>query len=198
MAGAVSCREMFSKGTPALSELAGFDVIFLSAITLAILPRSMRANLIAACGAARDQGRKVVFESNYRSALWNSAEEARETMDLMWANCSIALPSLDDEQDLYPDLDADQIIKRIAAFGVDEVVLKSGALGPKTWPMKAAATFPRSDEVIDSTGAGGSFDAGYLAASLAGRNQIQSASLGHNLARKILASPGAIIPVGTD
>ena len=189
-----AAREMFSKMTPTLSDLGSFDVVFLSAITLAILPTNIRAALIAACGSARDLGRLVVFDSNYRPALWESAKVARQTIDKMWAHCSIALPSLDDERKLHSDLGPDDVLDRIAKFGVAEIVLKSASDGPLLWPRTAAVRYAMAKKVVDTTGAGDAFDAGYLAARLVGKDMITAAQRGHELALKVISRPGAVIP----
>lgn len=187
-----AAREMFGKGVPALPDLGAFDVIFLSAITLAVLPPHVRTALTSACAAAHAQGRVVAFDSNYRPTLWESAEIARQTIDEMWASCSIAMPSLDDEQKLHPNLSPDQIVDRIAAFGVSEIVLKSGSNGPKLWPKATADSFRIADTVMDTTGAGDAFDAGYLAARLTGKDQVTAAHAGHELASDVISKPGAI------
>jgi 2-dehydro-3-deoxygluconokinase len=50
------------------------------------------------------------------------------------------------------------------------------------------------DEVVDSTAAGDSFNAGYLAAPLLGADPPRAARLGNRLAARVIAYPGAIIP----
>lgn len=52
------------------------------------------------------------------------------------------------------------------------------------------------DGVRDATGAGDAFAAGFLAASLAGRDIAEAVQAGHELARSVLRSPGATIDPG--
>src|SRR6476660_6543331 len=49
-----------------LNSLASYDVVYLSAITLSIYSRDGRAKLIAALMQAREQGTRIVFDTNYR------------------------------------------------------------------------------------------------------------------------------------
>ena len=51
------------------------------------------------------------------------------------------------------------------------------------------------EDVIDTTAAGDSFSAGYLAARLSGQNPSQSASQGHLVAGTVIQYRGAIIPL---
>jgi 2-dehydro-3-deoxygluconokinase len=49
-------------------------------------------------------------------------------------------------------------------------------------------------DVVDSTAAGDSFNAGYLAARLTGAEPEAAALVGNRLAARVIAHPGAIIP----
>jgi 2-dehydro-3-deoxygluconokinase len=50
------------------------------------------------------------------------------------------------------------------------------------------------DAVVDSTAAGDSFNAGYLAARLLGADPPHAGRVGNRLAARVIAYPGAIIP----
>lgn len=97
-----AARRLFLDGLPDLAALDGADAVFLSLITLAILPAEVRDPLIAKLVDLRAQGCLVAFDSNYRPALWPDAAQARLACSKMWAATSLALPSRDDEAKLWP------------------------------------------------------------------------------------------------
>ena len=90
-----AARRLFQPGTrPTLDELDACDVLYLSAITLAILPEPVRERLFAwiADWRARD-GHRFAFDSNFRPRLWPSLQAARQATSAAWRLCDIALPS---------------------------------------------------------------------------------------------------------
>ena len=193
---ASAARTLFSGVGASLGDLAQFEVIYLSGITLAILPPAIRAALIAAVKALKDAGRQVVFDTNHRPRLWPDAATARASFAAMWAATSLALPSYDDEERLYPGMSPPEVIHRIAALGPAEVVLKNGAQGPMIGfdGTLVQTALPAADRVVDSSGAGDSFNAGYLAARLAGHSPVDAAAAGHRLAATVIRHHGAVIP----
>ncbi len=52
-------------------------------------------------------------------------------------------------------------------------------------------------KVTDTTGAGDSFNAAYIAARLLGLEPIKAVQWGHRLAATVITYPGAIIPITT-
>src|SRR4051812_10678430 len=50
-----------------LNSLASYDVVYLSAITLSIYSKDGRAQLIAALKRAKEQGARIVFDTNFRA-----------------------------------------------------------------------------------------------------------------------------------
>src|SRR6201991_1966167 len=61
-----------------LQSLAGYDVIYLSAITLSILGEAGRGRLIAALRQARAKGARVAFDTNFRVRGWPDLDVARK------------------------------------------------------------------------------------------------------------------------
>ena len=192
---ASAARTLFSGIGASLADLSGFDVIYLSGITLAILPPVMRAALIATAAELRGAGKQVVFDTNYRPRLWPDDATARASFEAMWAVTSVALPSYDDEERLYPGLSPLQIVNRIAGFGPQEVVLKNGARGPmiRFQGKTVQTTMAPAARVMDTSGAGDSFNAGYLAARFRGEPPLQAAAAGHRLASAVICHHGAVI-----
>ncbi len=196
--GASAARAMLEDGRAERlqTELAGYDLLYLSGVTLSILDRDQRRALIAIADAVRDRGGRVAFDSNYRPIGWPDAASARATFDEMLTRADIALPTLDDDQLLFEVADAGQSADRLHHLGVAEVAVKRGAAGCFLSSAAFTGEVPSIPvaEVVDSTAAGDSFNAGYLAARLSGAEPEAAARLGCALAARVIAHPGAIIP----
>ena len=179
-----------------LGALAGYDLLYLSGITLSILDEDQRRDLMALADALRERGGRVAFDSNYRPVGWPDPAVARTTFEEMLTRADIALPTLDDDQALFGVADARQSADRLHHLGVAEVVVKRGAAGCLLSSAAFTGQVPPTPvaEVVDSTAAGDSFNAGYLAARLFGAEPEAAARLGGALAARVIAHPGAIIP----
>jgi 2-dehydro-3-deoxygluconokinase len=118
-------------------------------------------------------------------------------MSEAFRRCDIALPTLDDEQRLFGDIDADACLTRLRGLGVREIVLKlggegcvisaAGAAAPRVAPTKVG-------KIVDTTAAGDSFNAGYLYGRLIGKDPALAAAIGNRLAAVKIQHPGAIMP----
>jgi 2-dehydro-3-deoxygluconokinase len=179
-----------------LEQLAGARMVYLSGISLAILSPADRELLIAALARCRANGGRVVFDNNYRPRLWDSANLAREVYLRVLAHTDIALLTIDDEHALHGEETARQVVERTRGYGVGEVVVKCGAEPAVVWAdgqLHEVAPQPVKD-VVDTTAAGDSFGAGYMAARLAGKDAAAAARAGHTLAGAVIRQRGAIIP----
>lgn len=177
-------------------RLRGYDLLYLSGITLSILDEPQRRALHGLADAIRDAGGRIAFDGNYRPAGWSDPDVARTCFHDMLIRTDIALPTFDDEQALFGDRAPVDVAARLQGLGVRDVVVKQGADGCylATPAFKGWIETPPVDPVIDSTAAGDSFNAGYLAACLLGAGPEASAKAGHRLAGRVLGHRGAIVP----
>ncbi len=119
---------------------------------------------------------------------------AQEINESLWRICDIALPSVDDEMALFGDANEAAVLQRLASFGVSKGALKRGAEGPLDLAgLAVAQNLSQVKRVVDSTAAGDSFNAGFLAAYLKGNGTKAALEAGHNLAAKVISARGAII-----
>jgi 2-dehydro-3-deoxygluconokinase len=177
-----------------LQSLGDYDLVYLSAVTLGISRDEGRARLLAALREARARGTRIVFDANFRIRLWPDLAIARAVYAQAFETADIVLASTEDLQLLFPDENADALLARIPA---SEVVLRLAE--PASCVRAGGATRTLSAEpvgapVVDTTAAGDSFAAAYIAARLAGAEPIDAARAGHRLAGVVVCHPGAIIP----
>jgi 2-dehydro-3-deoxygluconokinase len=193
-----AARAYFDTPSTPLEEAAdSIDLLYMSGISVAILPPAGRERLLALMHRLRQRGAHVAWDNNYRPRLWTSPIEARETFDRFSRASDIALLTLDDEQALRPGLSADEAIAEAFALPCSEVVIKRGAMPTLVRAAgEAAVEVPvwPVDRPLDTTAAGDSFAAGYLAARLRGLPPAHAAAIGNRLAATVIRHPGAIIP----
>jgi 2-dehydro-3-deoxygluconokinase len=177
-----------------LQSLATYDLVYLSAITLSIYPEQARARLFAALREARGRGARIAFDTNFRARGWPDLDVARRVFREAFETSDIALASTEDLLPLYPAASTETLLSHIPT---GEVVLKLGEpaslLRLKSGTLRVNAE-PVTAPVVDTTAAGDSFAAAYLAARLGGAAPEEAARAGHRLAGVVVCHPGAIIP----
>jgi 2-dehydro-3-deoxygluconokinase len=181
---------------PILAALVDYDVLYFSGITLAVLGEQGRARLLSMLIEARARGAKVAFDNNYRPRLWTSVEQAREAYRAVLPHVDLALLTEDDEQALFGYVDAGQVLSVYRDLGISEVVVKRGANSCLMDAQGERFEIPAQKvaRVVDTTAAGDSFSAAYLAQRLKGASPEEAAHAGHTLASLVIQHPGALIP----
>ncbi|MBB1464142.1 MULTISPECIES: sugar kinase [Vibrio] len=180
------------------AQLEDVDMVFLSGISLAILPHNDQLKLLTIIQGLRERSVAVAFDSNYRPKLWGSQDATKECYLLSYQTTDIALVTFDDEQLLWSDQTPQDTITRLHALGVKTVVVKLGAEGclisenSANEPVKITTT--PVETVVDSTSAGDSFNGGFLSCYLAGGSIEEACQQGNALARLVIQHHGAIIP----
>lgn len=177
-----------------LNSLMSYDVVYLSAITLSIYDAPGRDRLFAAINRARLLGTRFVFDSNFRARGWPDRNVAREVFAAAFAIADIVLTSIEDLLALHPGESNDQLLARIPSR---ELVLRlAEPISLLRFPggTSEVRAEPMTKPVVDTTAAGDSFAAAYIAARLAGAEPVEAAQAGHRLASIVICYPGAIIP----
>ncbi|MGC1502575.1 MAG: sugar kinase [Sulfitobacter sp.] len=182
-----AARQLFADKD--FSCLANHDAVYLSGVSMAILPHTVRVALIEWIDSAPV---KVIYDSNYRRGLWEDESLARQVTTAMWARADVTLPSVDDEMALFGET-AQQVEDRFVAYD-RQGALKRGASGPVSLGLPVTQSYPPAAIVVDTTAAGDSFNGGYLGALLSGKPQAAALMAGHRLAARVVQHPGAIIP----
>lgn len=178
----------------AFGAAARADLFYLSGITLSLFDEPQRAHVFELMGQTTTHGGAVAFDGNYRPRGWRSKNEAREAIGQAIAVSTITLPTLEDEQELFGDQTAEKCAERHWQLGARETCVKQGARGAYHSEVGWIAP-PKVIKPMDTTGAGDSFNAGFLAARSNGQNAHDASYAGHCLAAKVLQTPGAILPL---
>jgi 2-dehydro-3-deoxygluconokinase len=174
--------------------MLGAQMIYVSAITLAVIGETGRSVLTPLLQAAAKAGAAVAFDANYRARLWPSAEAARPAIEAAIATSRYLSVSTADVAG-FGGSDPEAFARAWAAKGV-EVVLRHDdhrievLRGGDVERFAPEQTIP----VVDTTGAGDAFNAGYLAARLNGRSVRDAVTAARRLASVVVQHPGAIIP----
>ncbi|PWC10857.1 ketodeoxygluconokinase [Brenneria roseae subsp. americana] len=180
-------------------HLARFEYLYLSGISLAILNPESRQRLLSLLRICRANGGKVIFDNNYRPRLWQSQAETQQAYTEILSCTDIAFLTLDDEDMLWGEKPVEDVLERTHGFGVAEIVVKRGADSclvserGKAIIDVPAVKLPK-EKVVDTTAAGDSFSAGYLAVRLSGGSAQEAAQRGHLTASTVIQYRGAIIP----
>ncbi|BAT57759.1 2-dehydro-3-deoxygluconokinase [Variibacter gotjawalensis] len=172
-------------------------VIYFSGITLSLYSNAGLGRFLALLELARQRGAIVAFDSNYRPRGWKGdAARARTVYGEALKRVDIALPSFDDEAALWSDSSPDGTVQRLQAFGVSEVVVKNGTSDALvvSKDVSQRVPVPQVTQAVDTTAAGDSFCAGYLAARLKGEEPAAAVSAAHKIAGEVVQHRGAIIP----
>ena len=188
-----AARSLFEAPTTPLEEaLDEVDLLYVSGISLAILPPAGRERLFALMRRLRARGARVAFDNNFRPRLWPDRDEARTCFARACALADLAFITLDDEALLHGRADPADAF----ALPCAEVVVKRGAESTLVRTVDAAVLEVPVQPVtpVDTTAAGDSFAGGYLALRLAGADAQAAAAFGNRLAGRVIQHRGALIP----
>ncbi|WP_248298255.1 sugar kinase [Tabrizicola sp. YIM 78059] len=171
------------------------EIVFYSGITLAILSAAGRRTLLASLAASRDAGKLVAFDPNIRPRLWEDPATMRAVITEGARSASIVLPSFDDEATYFGDPDVQSTIARYRELCGDRVVVKDGERGATLSFNGLSDHIPavRVESVVDTTGAGDSFNGSFLAHLARHGDPRRAAAFASKVAAQVIRQQGAII-----
>jgi 2-dehydro-3-deoxygluconokinase len=161
--------------TPALSPTA-------AAVVAAVLERRMPL------------AGRISFDVNYRASLWPDATTAAATLVDLARQADVVFIGDDEAQALLGTSDGRDVAAALLVRDDQEIVIKRGPdratvvarAGEVDEPALAAT-------VVDATGAGDAFAAGYLAAACWGWDRAERLRLGHYLAARVVTVRGDLV-----
>jgi 2-dehydro-3-deoxygluconokinase len=178
--------------TPAIVQaLTGYDAVYLSGVSLSLYGEAGRARLFTTLDAVRACGRRVVFDTNFRSRGWPDPALARSAFRAALARADLVLASAEDLRLLFNE----EGLAELPTARVEVVLkLEQPAVRIHHGGTEQTIVAEPVEGVVDTTAAGDSFAAAYLAARLHGAEPTEAARAGHRLAGVVVRHRGAIIP----
>jgi 2-dehydro-3-deoxygluconokinase len=179
----------------AIAQLSQGDMFFFSGISLAVITPKHRALFWQMVEKLKQAGICIVFDPNYRARMWDSPEQAKEQFDKAFALSEVALPGVDDFQQLYDIHSSEGVYEYCQAFNLKELIIKNGELGILCYIDDLAYQFNITPvkNVVDTTSAGDSFNGVYLGARANGLTINHAIELASSAAGFVIQHPGAIV-----
>src|SRR5918993_1570366 len=178
-----------------ISEEAISRARVVHASTFALSREPCRSAVLEAFRKAREMGKIVSLDPNYSRRVWPDYKEARKVIRDAYRYVNVTKPSAVDARRVFgPDYEPEQYIEMFHDLGAETVVFTMGEEG-NLISEKGRMTTPvpaRPVEVVDATGAGDAFWAGFLTATLEGNSAEHSVLFAREVVERKLAAKGPL------
>lgn len=171
------------------------SAVYLSGITLAILPEDDLDYVLETLKHARSVGKFIAFDSNIRPALWPDTDRMKRKIHRAASVANLVLPSFDDEVAAFGDELPHHTLQRYIECGAETVVLKNGADKVDVLHQGVTLSFPTipTPSPVDTTGAGDSFNGAFLASFLQTGDIALAVQSGQTCAANVICHHGALV-----
>lgn len=156
---------------------------------------SCREAIFHAIDLAKEGDTLISYDPNVRFALWKP-ELGRRIIWETIRQADLVMPSLEDARLLTELTEPRAIVQELLASGPKVVALKLGGEGALVANQDIIEHVPPFKvDVVDTTGAGDTFDAAFAVRYLAGHDLIECAIFANAAASLVAAGMGAVLPI---
>src|ERR671921_1114942 len=178
-----------------ISEEAISRTRVIHASTFALSLEPCRSAVLEAFREAHEMGKIVSLDPNYSRRVWPDYKEARRVISEAYRYVDVTKPSADDARRVFgPGYEPEQYIEMFHDLGAATVVFtmgKEGNLISENGEITAQVP-ARPVEVVDATGAGDAYWAGFLMATLEGKEWSEAVRFAHEVASLKLRVDGHV------
>ncbi len=155
-----------------------------------------QSTLVDAAKRANSLGCRVSLDANYAPQIWPNRQQAWETISAYCSHNALVKLSEDDAERIYGrEVTEEEVIRDFHAMGADLICFTKGGKGSTISYEKGTQQIVvgvQALEVVDATGAGDAYWAGFLTAWTEGADPAVCASAGANLAALKLVTKGPL------
>ena len=176
--------------------LSDMDWVYLSGISAAVIESGGRKNLLSVVESLRARGVKFVYDPNFRPKLWGDLAEMRDFSREIARLSELVMPTFDDEIAAFGDRSPDETADRLLSWGAKQIIVKNGTEPTLSADSQQRAGFEVNSPVLplDTTGAGDSFNGGFLSAYIQGASVEESIRKGQAISARVVQQRGALVP----
>lgn len=194
-----AARTLFSRVSESVAEeiAQSYEYFYFSGISLAVVENHLRDQMWQFFHSLKSKGVKLVFDTNYRAALWSDAKQAKAEFEKAFNLVELAFVGVEDCQPLF-DFNygsAQGLISIASQFNCPNLVIKNGDK-PVLYRGRhgeLSVSLKPAPKVIDTTAAGDSFNSGFLFGWLSDAPVADCIRLGAETAAIVIQHLGAII-----